>query len=166
MNPRNLASGIAEWLAYREHLLAEFPDLDPQTLTDTIDGETALMDLVARLLSDAREAEAYAGALRGMVTQTNERKERLLTRAERLQDAAQRVLEAIGERRVERPEFTAYFAASPSKVIVTDASAIPADLLRPAEPDKTAIKARLKAGEAVPGAVLSNGGQHLTVRWS
>ena len=48
-------------------------------------------------------------------------------------------------------------AQSQPKVIITDEAAIPGELMRVTrEPNKKAIGERLKAGEAIPGACLSN----------
>ena len=61
---------------------------------------------------------------------------------------------------------TAHVRAGSASVIVTDETLIPAEYMRqpPPAPDKAAIARALKAGEAVPGAVLRNGEPGLTIR--
>jgi hypothetical protein len=166
VNPRNLASGIAEWLAIREHLLSEFPDIDPATLRDSIDGETALLDVVAGLLTDALDDEYTCEAITMSIKDRQARRDRYELRAIRRREAALKIMQAIGERKLERPEFTASIRAVPPSVVVEDVAALGSYHLRPVkyEPDKARIKETLLAGVPVTGARLTNGGETLTVR--
>jgi hypothetical protein len=165
VNPRNLASGIAEWLAIREHLLSEFPDIDPATLRDSIDGETALLDVVAGLLTDALDDEYTCEAITMSIKDRQARRDRYELRAIRRREAALKIMQAIGERKIERPEFTASIRATPPAVVVEDQSQLGSYHLRAKyEPDKERIKTTILAGVSVPGAHMTNGGETLTIR--
>lgn len=165
MNPKNLASGISEWLAIREHLLSEFPDIDPQTLRDSIDGETDLLDVVAGLLTAALDDEYTCKAITMSIQDRQARRDRYEHRAEKRREAALKIMQAIGERKLERPEFTAFIRATPPAVVVDDPASLLTDYQRVKyEPDKAAIKAALEKGLGVPGARMTNGGEALTVR--
>ena len=165
MNPKNLASGISEWLAIREHLLSEFPDIDPQTLRDSIDGETDLLDVVAGLLTAALDDEYTCEAITMSIKDRQARRDRYEHRAEKRREAALKIMQAIGERKIERPEFTASIRAVPPSVVVDDQTALGSYHMRVKyEPDKARIKETILAGEAVPGAHLTNGGETLSLR--
>lgn len=164
MHPRiNLA--VAEYLRIREGLLAEFPDIDPETLTDTLDGETGIYDIIDRFIRDARQDDAMAEALSPMQRDMAERKARFTARAERLRDAALKLMNTIGERKIIRPDYTASVRTVPPKVIVTDETALPDPVCKfERKPDKAAIKEALEQGKTVTGATLSNGTQALSIR--
>lgn len=71
-----------------------------------------------------------------------------------------RPLEACGMTKISCPLFTITLAKGRESVVVDDENSIPDDLMRvktEIAPDKTAIAAKLKAGEEVPGARLERG---------
>lgn len=162
-----LSLAAAEWNRVRDSLLAEYPELadDSDALTDTLDGEAQALDLVARLIRDAREDDSMADALTPMQRDMAERKSRLASRADKRRDAALKLMNAIGERKIVRPDFTASVRAAPPKVIVTDDAALPDAVCKfERKPDRSAIKEALERGEAVAGAMLGNGSETLTIR--
>jgi hypothetical protein len=64
-------------------------------------------------------------------------------------------------------EATLSISAVPPAVQILDAALIPSRFVRATyAPQKSDIKDALKAGETVPGACLSNGGERLSVRLS
>lgn len=65
------------------------------------------------------------------------------------------LMNALDGQKFETPKCAISYRKSES-VNITDLSKIPADYLRfaPAEPDKTAIKAAIKAGESIDGAEI------------
>lgn len=50
--------------------------------------------------------------------------------------------------------------------VISDESAVPADYWRQPDPvlDKTRINVAVKAGDAIPGVTMSNGGHKLQIR--
>jgi hypothetical protein len=160
---------IAEYRRQRESLLVEFPELaeDEDALSDTLDGLTEAQDLVARHVRAARHDKANVAALAGIINEDRERKARLERRAEKHLEIATALMEAMGERKIERPDFTASVRALPPKVQILDETALPDGawrIVEKREPDKAEIKRLLETGQEVPGACLSNGGTGLTVR--
>ena len=162
----NTAALAALWHRTRATLIEAFPDIDPETLADTIDGETGAMDAVASLIRDSGEDAAQAHGLGEYIDALESRKARLIDRAAKRKAAALALLQEMGERKLERPEFTASVVAGRPKALVTDASCIPAFFLlpQPPKPDMAAIKDALTSGEVVPGAALSNAEPFLMVR--
>ena len=164
---QRLSQIAAEYRRHREALLADYPELadDDQALSDTLDGETDAIDVIARFIREGREDEAMAAALDAMMKDMGERKARIRSRADRRRGIALSLMQAIGERKVERPDFTASIRAVPPKVEITDEAALPDALCKVTRaPDKVAIKQAIEHGDQVPGAVLGNGGESLTVR--
>lgn len=157
----------AEYRRLRDALLAEFPELteDEQTLADTLEGESELPDIISLLIREARKDKAMADALATMIQESQERKQRFLYRAEKRRMTAMGLMNAVGLRKLEQPDFTASIRSVGSKIEITDDASIPDAFCRVVKtPDKTAIKAALERGEKVSGAVLGNGGETLSVR--
>lgn len=154
------------WHRTRAALLSDFPDIDPETLRDTTDGETGALDIVASLIRGSEEDKAMAAGLKDYITALTRRKDRLSDRAAKRKAAALALMQEIGERKLTRPEFTASISAGPQGARITDEASLPSWAWRRSPPvlDTQTIRARLLAGEAVPGATLSNGDAYLTVR--
>lgn len=167
MNPLNTESILEEYRRARASLLAEYPELafDSEALSDSLDGITDAPDLIAKIIREHLETVAQADGLGGLINTYNIRRDRMQDKADALKAVALRLMQAIGERSIKRPEFTLSISASPPSVKVTDPDALPA-LFKSfkVEPDKQAIAAAIKGGSTVPGAVLSNGGERLSIR--
>ena len=76
-----------------------------------------------------------------------------------LKDYLARNMKAAGILKIEADNgsFSARFTKNPPRVAIWDEAQIPADFMRTkttTEPDKTAIKAAIQAGQEVPGAKL------------
>lgn len=158
---------VSEYKRLRESLLASFPELaeDEDTLADTLEGESDLPDIIARLIRAHREDKAMADALGVMIAETSERRTRLSSRAEKRKAFALDLMNAAGLRKIELPDFTASVRnVSPKVEVIDDTLLTDAFLKVVKSPDKSAIKAALEQGETVEGAMLGNGGQSLSVR--
>lgn len=160
-------AAIEEYRRTRESLLAEYPELahDAEALQDTLDGVTDAQDLIAKLVRQSLETDALATGLSILVQDYSTRVDRMAAKAAALKNAAFKIMQAIGERSIKRPEFTLTVSPTKPAVQIIDAEAIPEPFIRvKREPNKAAIAAALQAGHNVAGASLSNGGEHLTVR--
>lgn len=153
------------WHRTRASLLAAFPDIDPETLRDTVDGETGALDAAATLIRESEEDKAMVAGLKDYIAALTKRKERLSDRAAKRKAAALALMQEIGERKLIRPDFTASVSASPPGTRIVDEAALPPWAWRPHPPtlDTQTIRARLLAGEEVPGAILANGEPSLRV---
>ena len=75
------------------------------------------------------------------------------------------MLQAAHLKRLEMPEATVSIRLGVPRVVIVDESQIPEDFIRVVRaPDKLKIKEALSNFEAVPGAVLSNSEDVLSVR--
>lgn len=162
-----LSAVAQEWLRTKEALLAAHPELadDLALFADTLDGEAAALDVIAGLVRQAREDEAFVAANKALAADYADRASNLTERASRRKAAALALMDAIGEKTVRRPEFTITRVESRPSLILTDEEAIPEPFFRYTRSvNKLDVKAALERGETVPGAVLSNGAPHITVR--
>lgn len=158
------ASLIEAWNRTRSDLLARYPDIDAETLSDTLEGELGAKDAAAQLIRDALEDEAQAEGLKAYLTALSSRLGRLSDRATARRKAAFDLLQELGEKRLERPEFTASIANGRQSVVITDPAKLP-EAMRSTLiiPDKKAIREALDAKTEVPGAILGNGAPYLRV---
>ena len=104
-------------------------------------------------------------AIKARVDTIKSRADRYAKAEEAWRRFAFRIMQAAQLRKAELPEATISIRAVPPSAIVTDEAALPEWAWRvKKEIDKTAIKDRLKAGEFVPGAEMTNGSETLSVR--
>ena len=134
-------------------------DLDPQTITDTLEGLSGELETKAQSVAFmVRNLEVTAAAIKQFEAEQKARRQAIENRADSLRAYLARCMDATGIEKIEGPGIKLSFRKS-SAVVVDAEDLIPAEYMRvkpaPApEPDKTAIAAALKAGAAVPGAHL------------
>lgn len=122
--PHNSAIELARFHELRRRLLDAFPDLDEQTLADTLEGATNLHEALAALIRSAQEDECLAKALKERVDGLRLRLNRIATRAAQKGQIACETMEIAGIRKLAQPDFTAsLWAGLPSVDIVNDTAA-------------------------------------------
>jgi hypothetical protein len=171
----------AELHARKRKALAEaFPNLDPEdeAFVGTLEGETdfyeavdAKVELLRRDLAEAAglrlQAETYTAPLL-------ERAARLEARAESIKARLTRVLQEVGEERINRPAYglTVRKNGNPA-VIITERALLPANYLTfkpvpPPEPNKAAIREALndpkRRAEVERAATLANAAPTLQIK--
>lgn len=140
-------------------------DFDDETFLDTLDGETDAAEIADRLIAATLDAEAMADAMRGQEAELKARRQRYDARGEAYRRQMMLLLNAIGEKKVERPRATISRRAGVASVQITDEAAIPSQLCKViSAPDKAAIKTQLMAGETVPGAQIVAGDDSISLR--
>jgi|ERR1039457_1620770 hypothetical protein len=150
----------------RERLLATWPEIDSDTLADTLEGITDLHEMIAAIIRSALVDEALHGGLRSRLEDMKTRLARLEERGAKKRQLALDAMSEVGLRKLEQPDFTASArAGSPSLVIVAE-DAIPNSYWVPQPPklDRQSLLAELKRGDEVPGTQLSNPRPTLSVR--
>lgn len=157
---------LAEHEYLREHLLAEYREIDDETLRDTLEGISSLPEALAAVVRTYLEDLALAAALGIRINDMQERIGRIEARAEKKRLAIVSVMERADMRKLEQPDFTASLRAVPPGLVIADGSLVPEGYWRPQAPklDRRALLAALTAGTVVPGASLGNGGSTLAVR--
>jgi Siphovirus Gp157 len=165
LHPVTLKNEIAAVNAVKEFIAVHGHADDESLLHDSIEGQTSFLELMAILLDETRHAEAMEEATGERMKKLGERKKRYGEKAEKLRALMLDSMRLTDMRKLELVEGTLSIGAARASVIITDEAALPDDCVKiERRPDRTAIKKKLDAGEAVPGAVLSNGGESLTIR--
>jgi hypothetical protein len=162
----SLAPLIARHKALALALARDFPEADEGTLADTIEGASDLPELLTAVLQSRREDLCLAEALRRRLDGLRARLQRLESRAEQKRCLVASALAEAGIRKLVAAEFTAFLRPSPSKLVVTDESLIPAEFWVAQQPrlDRQQLLAAVKLGREVPGAALANPEMSLVVR--
>lgn len=139
--------------------------VDPETGELTEAGIAELRTLTAAanhsvgdLACYTRELEMEAEAIKTAIAAMSDRVVRLQTRANKWRTFLLDTLDCIGSTSVKDARITVAVRTNPPGVQVDEDAAIPPGYTRtiPAriEPDRTALKAALKAGETIPGVSL------------
>ena len=161
-----LVRHLAEYEYLREQILAEYQEIDEDTLRDTLEGLSSLPEALATVVRSYLDDLALAAALGMRVGDMQERLHRIEARADKKRAVIAAVMERADIKKLAEPDFTASLRAVPPGLVVNDERDIPETFWKPQPPklDRRGLIAALTAGQAVPGAGLGNGGVTLTVR--
>jgi len=162
----HLIHGLAEYQYLRERLRAEFPEVDEQTLSDTVEGLSTLPEALAAVVRSYLDDLALAASLGLRMGDMQERLGRIEQRAEKKRALVTSIMERADLKKLAEPDFTASLRAVAPALVVLDEAAIPPAYWRPQPPklDRQGLTAVLRAGTAVAGAALGNGQITLSVR--
>lgn len=146
--------------------LADDIDGDADLAASAVELQTSLPEAVDEALQRLAEVDGMSVVLGERIKNMQARKKRLETQADRIRQTLATALGSVDVQRLERPTGTVALTRTPQTVIITDAAALPASMVRqpPPEPDKIALKKALVAGQRVPGATLSNGNITVTIK--
>ncbi len=146
-------------------LLLELTD-DPETIRNTVEGETNLHDAIHGALIGLGEDEILLEGLKVYIKTLQERLSRIDHRIDRRKEALQKAMELAELPKIEFPEGSISLRRVPEGLLVEDASKIPAQYWRQLEPvlDRTELKAHLKLGKSIEGARLDNGSTTISIR--
>ena len=157
---------VPKYQLLRQRLLSEYPNIDEETLADTLEGITNLHEMIAAVIRSALVDEALHAGLRFRLDDMKERLSRLELRATKKRQLALDAMSEVGLTKLEQPDFTASArAGSPALVVVAEAT-IPEVYWLPQPPklDRQALLGELKRGIEIPGAQMSNAKPVLSVR--
>lgn len=150
----------------RRRLLELHPDLDEQTLLDTLEGATDFSEALTAVIGSALDDECLAVALKERLDAMRTRLARLQSRAASKRIAAVESMETTQMRKLVAPDFTASMRLGPPSVAITDEQLLPGDYLVPQPPkaDKRGLLDALTRGLEVPGATLCQPRVSLAIR--
>ncbi len=144
-------------------------DIPEEVIADTLEGLGGELQLKAQnvarfVLNQDAMADAIEGASKAMM----ERARRLRKRNDSMRHYLLTNMQAAGMQRIESPEIVLAIKNNPESVVIVAEDELPGKFMvqpdpPPKRPDKTAIKAAIKAGEDVPGARLERG-QRLEIK--
>jgi hypothetical protein len=161
-----LAFSATTYRAVRERIRAQDPELDEQTLTDTVEGLTDLHEILAAIVRAALADEALAAGLKGRIAEMQERLERLQERAAKRRQIVKDTMVELDLKRLTAPDFSASIRPGMPALLVIDETAVPSIYWEPREPrlDRQGLLAELKQGAEITGVTLSNPEPVLSVR--
>jgi hypothetical protein len=162
----SVKSEIPKYQLLKQRLLADYDNLDEETLADTLEGITDLHEMIAAVIRSALVDEALQTGLRYRVDEMKQRLSRLEERAAKKRQLALDAMTEVGLTKLEQPDFTASARAGTPSLVVIAEETIPQVYWLPQPPrlDRQAVLGELKRGAGIPGAQLSNPKPVLMVR--
>ncbi len=144
--------------AARSLLLAIRDDIadDAELAHDMVLGETGLFEAIDRALARRREVQAHQSAIKEQEQGLKARRDRFAAQEEKIEAAIAVAMGAIGQRKIERPTATCYFAKVQDALVVEAAPTdLPEDLVKiERKADGAMIRAALKDGREIAGCRL------------
>ena len=162
----NLEIVSTTYRAVRERVRALDPELDEETLADTVEGLTDVHEILAAIIRAALADEALASGLKGRIAEMQERLERLQERATKRRQIVKDTMVELDLKKLTAPDFSASIRPGMPALLVIDERAVPSIYWEPREPrlDRQGLLAELKQGAEITGVTLSNPEPVLSVR--
>jgi hypothetical protein len=157
---------VSKYELLKQRLLASYPDLDEETLGDTLEGITDLHEMIAAVVRSALVDEAFVSGLRFRIDEMRERLSRLEERARNKRKLVLETMTEVGLTKFQQSDFTASVRPGSPAIIISAQDVIPKTYWIPQPPklDRQAVLIALKRGHGIPGAELSNPEPVLVVR--
>jgi Siphovirus Gp157 len=161
-----LQGEVYQYQTIRQRLLDLWPEIDCETLADTLEGITDLHEMIAAVIRSALVDEALHAGLRFRLDDMKQRLSRLELRASKKRQLALEAMTEVGLTKLEQPDFTASARAGSPALIVIAEDRIPEAYWMPQPPklDRQTILRELKRGIDIAGAQMSNPKPALSVR--
>ncbi len=157
-------------LTYHEHLREqirnEFPDIDEETLADTLEGLTNLNEMLGAVVRSHLDDMAMVDALKSRTADMQDRLSRISKRAEKKRELVASVMEQADLKKLAEADFTVSLRSSSAQLVVTEEGSIPEPYWKPQLPklDRLGLIATLKSGGQIPGAMLGNPRMTIAIR--
>lgn len=150
----------------RKRLLEQWPDIDDETLGDTLEGITDLPEMIGAVIRSSLADQAMVSGLKARLEQMRCRLGRLEARAVKKRQLALNALVEADIKKLTQPDFTVSVRAGTPGLMITSEADIPEDFWVPQPPrlDRQRVLAALKQGKVVSGTSLNNPQPTLSVR--
>ena len=161
-----LTFASSTYRALRDRIRAQDPQIDEQTLADTVEGLTDLHEILAAVVRAALADEAMATGLKCRIADMQGRLDRLQDRAAKRRQIAKDVMVELDLKKITAPDFTVSIRPGMPALVVLNEDAVPKTYWEPGEPRlrRQVLASDLKQGAEVAGATLSNPEPVLSVR--
>lgn len=162
-NAWQLEQAMSAFQSARERMRVQSDD---ETLAELMETGADVQSLLLAVIRAAMEADAMAEMAKARLEDLQARKKRYETRYDTLRAVVFAVMDALGERKIEAPDFTVSIGKPRASLIVTDESEIPDEYWRI---ERRLDRAKLnddvvKNGVVITGAMVANGVPSLTIR--
>jgi Siphovirus Gp157 len=165
-SPYHVTQELIAHQKYRADLLAEIPDLDDETLADTLEGLTDLKEMITMVIRSALVDQALAQGLKGRIEEMKARQARFEERVSKKRALALKAMTEGAIAKIAVADFTASLRAGGPKLEIIDEAKVPGRFFipQPAKLDKRALLAALRSGAVIDGATTVTGHQQLSLR--
>jgi hypothetical protein len=162
----NLEFAAINYRSIRDRIRAEDPQIDEQTLADTVEGLTDLHEILTAIIRAALADQALATGLEGRIAEMQGRLDRLQDRAAKRRQIAKDVMVELDLKKLTAPDFTASIRPGMPSLLVLDEATVPSIYWQPSEPrlNRQKLATELKDGAEITGVTLSNPEPVLSVR--
>ena len=162
----NLEISVATYCRIRDRVRIEDPNIDDQTLADTVEGLTDLHEIITAIVRAVLIDEALATGLKGRIAEMQERLERLQDRASKRRQIAKEVMIELDLKKITAPDFSVSIRPGMPSLMVVDEAAVPSIFWQPSAPrlKRQELLTELKDGAKIEGVALSNPEPVLSVR--
>lgn len=141
------------------------PEIPEDAIFDTIQGIEATMDEKADSYAKLiRNLDGDASLLDGEIKRLQERKSSLIKRRDWLKQQLMDAMRETGRTKFKTALFTFGIQKNGGARPVDLVGEVPADWLKPGDPDTKKIREYLEAGNELPFAVLADRGESLRIR--
>jgi Siphovirus Gp157 len=162
----NLEFAATTYRAIHDRIRAQDPQIDEQTLADTVEGLTDLHEIVTAIIRAALSDEALARGLKCRISDMQSRLDRLEDRAAKRRQIARDAMVELDLKKLNAPDFTASIREGTPSLMVIDEDAVPKIYWEPSEPRlrRQVLASDLNQGAEIAGVALSNPEPVLSVR--
>lgn len=137
---------------------------DAELFADMIEGETSLAEMVDAVFANIQIDQELLDGIEARENDLAIRKARIKERIGWRKAKIEQAILIYGEK-IERPEATFTLSQRQASVVITDEAHLPSAYWKMTpEIDRKALRAALAEGKDIPGAVLNNAPQTLTIR--
>jgi hypothetical protein len=161
-----LSFAAINYRSIRDRIRAEEPQIDENTLADTVEGLTDLHEIVTAIIRSALADEALATGLKGRIAEMQDRLSRLQDRAAKRRQIAKDVMVELDIKKITAPDFIVSIRPGMPSLLVLDEAVVPSMYWQPVAPrlDRQGLLSELKEGGDIKGVTLSNPEPILSVR--
>ena len=162
----SLAFSAIAYRTLRDRIKSEDPNIDEQTLADTVEGLTDLHEIVAAIIRSALADEALAAGLKCRIGDMQARLDRLQDRASKRRHIAKDVMVELDLKKITAPDFSVSIRPGLPSLQVLNENVVPSIYWQPGEPRlrRQILLNELKEGQEIEGVALSNPEHVLSVR--
>src|SRR5262245_66061671 len=126
-------AAITYW-AIRDRIREQDPQVDEQTLADTVEGLTDLHEILSAVIRAALADQTLAHGLEGRIGEMQARRDRLQDRATKRRQIAKDVMSELDLKKLSARESTASIRPGTPALMVIDEAAVPSIYWEPREP--------------------------------
>ena len=162
----DLSFAAINYRSIRDRIRAQDPQIDEQTLADTVEGLTDLHEIVQAIIRAALSDEALILGLKCRISDMQGRLDRLQDRASKRRQIAKDVMVELDLKKLNAPDFTASIREGIPSLMVINEDDVPSSYWQPSEPrlNRQELAYELKQGAEIAGVALSDPEPVLSVR--